>query len=82
MESKLSLQVEIHTARVWDIGTAKEVALLEGHTDKVVWADFSPDGKRIASISYDGSARLWPASADELLALPKNACDRLDWGRC
>ena len=36
-------------------------ALLEGHTDKVLFASFSPDGARIVTASMDDTARVWNA---------------------
>jgi WD40 repeat protein len=33
----------------------------EAHTDAVASVAFFPDGKRIASASYDGTARIWRA---------------------
>jgi WD40 repeat protein len=46
---------------------------LRGHTailERVVW---SPDGRRLATVSYDGTARVWDATnGTELLALNGN----------
>jgi WD40 repeat protein len=42
---------------------------LEGHTDWVWSASFSPDGQRIVTASWDGSAKVWaiyPTLADKL----------------
>lgn len=46
------------TSRVWDTGTGAEMAILRGHADSVVAAAWSPD-ERLATASYDGTARLW-----------------------
>ena len=38
-----------------------QLAVLRGHTDGVVRARFSPDGSQVATVSEDGSGRLWPS---------------------
>jgi WD40 repeat protein len=35
---------------------------LEGHTDTIMSAEFSPDGNRLVTGSLDGSVRLWDAT--------------------
>jgi WD40 repeat protein len=54
--------------RIWDL--SKRPLKLSGHT-AVTWdAQWSPDGKRIATTSHDGTARIWDAaSGQELLTL-------------
>ena len=47
--------------RIWDAETGKELNVLEGHTDGVNSASFSPDGKKIVSASYDRTIRIWDA---------------------
>ncbi|WP_078973192.1 WD40 repeat domain-containing protein [Streptomyces sp. MMG1533] len=37
-------------------------AILPGHTNRVVDVSLSPDGKTLATASYDGSVRLWDAA--------------------
>ena len=49
----------------------KERNLIEGHTDKVNDVSFSPDGKTIASVSNDGTIRLWSLEGKPLLQLLK-----------
>ena len=36
--------------------------LLEGHTDRVWFAEFSPDGQQVVTGSYDKTARVWDAA--------------------
>ncbi len=38
-----------------------------GHTDQVLSSEFSPDGKKIITLSADGTAKLWEANTGKLL---------------
>jgi WD40 repeat protein/serine/threonine protein kinase len=54
-------------ARAWPVLVSSAIragvarAVLGGHDDQVFTAVFSPDGKRVATASWDGTARVWPA---------------------
>jgi len=47
------------TARVWDLETQKQLAVLPGHSDAVLFATFSPDQSLVATGSRDRTIRLW-----------------------
>ena len=56
--------------KVWDAVTGQEMLTLKGHTDRVNSVCFSPDGKRLASASYDRTVKVWdPDTGRELLTL-------------
>jgi WD40 repeat protein len=53
---------------------ANGIEVLQGHTEGVWKAIFSPDGKRLITISSDMTARMWDATAAITLAvLPKHS---------
>jgi RNA polymerase sigma factor (sigma-70 family) len=62
---------------VWDVATGKIVATLRGHRDRIFGLAFSPDGKLLASASWDGTVKIW--QSDQAVGLrPPRQLDRLD----
>ena len=55
------------TARIWDVTTGAELAVLEGHRDSLKFAAMSPDRKMIATGSDDRTVRIWSTESGELL---------------
>lgn len=70
------------TVRVWDVGTGRVSALLEGQCErvathagvKVTSAAFSPDGRRIVTASNDCTARVWDSVSGKQVALLESPC--------
>jgi WD40 repeat protein len=60
---------------VWDAGSGDELAALEAHERGVWGVAFSPDGTRIATVSFDETARVWDAATGQELAVLKGHRD-------
>jgi WD40 repeat protein len=54
--------------RVWDTATGAQLTEFTGHTRNIADAAWSPDGKRIASASDDGTVKIWLAEGGEARA--------------
>jgi WD40 repeat protein len=52
---------------IWDSQSGKVVANLIGHKNMVVGLAFSPDGKYLASASWDGIAKVWDLANQEVI---------------
>ncbi|KAF2713787.1 WD40 repeat-like protein [Pleomassaria siparia CBS 279.74] len=58
---------------VWDMRASEEILRLQGHTDAIVWASFSPDGQNIGTVSWDGTMRMHSATTGELIWVTPNS---------
>ncbi|XP_051487868.1 coronin-7 isoform X2 [Apus apus] len=47
------------TVRIWELSTGREALRLQGHTDQIFSLAWSPDGKKLATVSKDGRLRLY-----------------------
>jgi WD40 repeat protein len=51
---------------VYNLDVEHELHRLRGHTDAIMWSAISPDNQRIASVSWDGTMRMYSASTGDL----------------
>lgn len=52
------------SARLWDTRTNSCVATLLGHDDEVLDLTFDNNGRKLATASNDGTARVWDVNSD------------------
>jgi hypothetical protein len=66
-----------NTARLWNIDYRSPIAVIR-HPERVLSAEFSPDGEHIVTASSDGAARVWHVFADtrKLIAAAKATAPR------
>ncbi|KAL6707983.1 hypothetical protein ACN47E_003657 [Coniothyrium glycines] len=58
---------------LFDIDAGKETYRLSGHTDAIMWSAFSFDGNHVASVSWDGTMRMYAVHTGELEWVTENS---------
>jgi dipeptidyl aminopeptidase/acylaminoacyl peptidase len=66
--------------RLRDADTGKVISVLAGHVGIVVKATFSPDGRRVLTLSSDDTARLWDADTGRVMIVLSGHEDSAEGG--
>ncbi len=53
------------TIKFWDLATGRNFRTVKGHTGGVRCITFSPNGRHLASASWDRTIRLWEGGAQQ-----------------
>lgn len=64
----LAVAFDDFSAQIVDSATLKSLTAMVGHTGSIVWSDFSRDGRFLATISRDATARVWDVVSGEPVA--------------
>lgn len=56
-----------HTIRLWDVATATQRLLLEGHAAQIAAVGFNADGTRALTASYDSTIKVWDSATGALI---------------
>jgi WD40 repeat protein/serine/threonine protein kinase len=75
-DSKLLVISHDYYIKCWNTVTGQLESTLQDHTDCIRTLAFSPDGQRMASMSWDGTVKLWDVGTKQVvLTLPINGYD-------
>jgi WD40 repeat protein/tetratricopeptide (TPR) repeat protein len=69
-----------HPLLVYDVTSRRLVRRLEGHQNYCISVIFSQDGSRMASASYDGTARIWDTATWKTMQVLNNPDPSSDQG--
>ena len=67
--------------RLWDAESGSQTLVLRGHRGLVSAVAFSPDATKLASVSGEGTVRVWALDLDDLIEIARGRADAHADGR-
>ncbi|RII13591.1 hypothetical protein CUC08_Gglean004361 [Alternaria sp. MG1] len=64
---------DLPVVAIYDLEAGIETHRLTGHTDAIMWSAISPDKEHVASVSWDGTMRMYSASTGALMWVTENS---------
>jgi WD40 repeat protein len=58
---------------IYDLEAGVEIHRLTGHTDAIMWSAISPNKERVATVSWDGTLRMYSVSTGALMWVTENS---------
>ncbi|KAF1849686.1 WD40 repeat-like protein [Cucurbitaria berberidis CBS 394.84] len=65
-QSGMREQDKLPQVVIYDIDARMEIHRLSGHTDAIMWSGISPDNQYVASVSWDGTMRMYSSTTGKL----------------
>ena len=62
--------------RLWDAESGSQTLVLRGHRGLVSAVAFSPDATKLASVSGEGTVRVWALDLDDLIEIAEDKLTR------
>jgi WD40 repeat protein len=57
------------SVQFWDVRRRRRLGMVTGHSDRICRLAFAPDGKRLASASFDGQVGIWDVARRQQIKL-------------
>src|SRR5262249_24936718 len=64
--------------RIWDSRTGQQLAVLSGHSERVIVAAFLPSGRTVLTVSFDTTVRLWDSQTGAPLSVLRGHTGRVN----
>lgn len=78
-DDKLATISALKPPTLWNLENGENIKL-KGHKKYVVHVEFSKDGRKVLTCSWDGTARVWDANSGDLISVLNGHLDKIGKG--